>query len=453
MRGRFLTGAVWLILCFSTAAQPSADVLTRLRADPSGWSAARVARVARREAPDVHIARARSDEARAAIGLARATLMPRLALGAGYSRVSELDLPPFEFGGMTTDNPFPQILNRYVLSADLSVPISSLAEGVPGLRAARNASEAARWNVESDQRRVVIATLIVFYQHLRARGSEIVAEDAVRLLSSVVADLDRLHAAGAATRADLLEARAELASARVQVSTAVAVASATRARLRAVLNVPASESMTFGEDLLAPLPPSPAVEEVVARGLSNRPERHALRRTRAAARDEERVRRRQQVPRVFLTGGLIYARPNSRIVPSTDRFDGSWELGVAVSWTPNDLAVARHQMSAARARTARAEATLEQIEDAIHAAAAQAVHDYDAALQAIDAALDGQEAAQEGLRARRRLLSAGVSTSRQVLDAEVQLRRAQIQFLDAHIRARLARLAIAEAAGDPLPPP
>lgn len=453
-----VTLVAWLILLASrVAAQPLAnpevdDVLARLRVDRSGWTAARVAGAARREAPDVHIAQANADEARSAIGLARAALMPRLTLGAGYSRLSELDLPPFEFGGMSTDNPFPQILNRYALSADLSIPISSLAEGTPGVRAARSASEAAQWTAESAERRIVLATLVIFYQHLRARGAEIVAEDAVRLLSSVVVDLDRLHRAGAATRADLLEARAELASARVQVSTAVAAASATRAQLRAILNVPESDAMMLGEDLLSPLPPAPTVQDIVARGLRTRPEAHALRRTRAAARDEERLRRRQQIPRVFLTGGLLYARPNPRIVPSTDRFDGSWELGIAVSWTPNDLAVARHQISAARARTTRADAGLEQIEDAIHAGAAKAVHDYEAALQAVDAALEGRDAAQEGFRARQRLREVGASTSRQVLDAEVQLRRAQIQLLDAHIRARLARLAIAEAAGDPLPP-
>lgn len=447
------TLAIFLSFAASAAAQDApVDVFSRLRVDPGGWSAERVARVARTEAPEVRIADAESEEARAAIGLARASLMPRLVVGAAYSRLNELDLPPFELGGSTVENPFPQILNRYALSADLIVPLSSLADGTPGLRAARNASEAARWDAQTTHRRAIMTALLVFYEHLRARGSEIVAEDGVRLLTSVVGDLARLNQAGALPRTDLLEARAELASARVGAASAGAAVRATRARLRAILNVRSSDELELGEDLLSGLPPAPNVDEVIDRGLASRVELRSLHRARAAADDEVRVRRRQQIPRVDLTASVLYARPNPRVVPQTSRFDGSWEVGVAVTWAPNSLAVARHQMSAARARRARLTASLEQVEDAIRVAAAHAVHRYEAALLAIDAAEDGMEAASAAFEARRRLLTAGAATTRQLLDAEVQLRRAQIQLVDAHIRARLARLAIAEAAGDELPP-
>ncbi len=81
-----------------------------------------------------------------------------------------------------------------------------------------------------------------FYGYARARAALVVAEDSVRLLTTYLPDLDALVAGGAATRADLLATRAQLAEAttlRLEVQGALAVA---EAMLRRMLRLDATST-------------------------------------------------------------------------------------------------------------------------------------------------------------------------------------------------------------------
>jgi hypothetical protein len=89
-----------------------------------GLTADQVAVLAVTNAPQAEAAAAAQARAEAAYREVRVGLFPQLALQANYTRLSEVDLPPFDIGGTIIDNPFPQILNTYLLRASLSIPVT-----------------------------------------------------------------------------------------------------------------------------------------------------------------------------------------------------------------------------------------------------------------------------------------------------------------------------------------
>src|SRR5690606_27775350 len=123
---------------------------------------------------------------------------------------------PIVFGGMEFEL-FEQILDTYTARAVVSLPVSDyFLTIVPGYRALAGAAAVARHQARAERERVALAARDRFYGYVGARASLLVAEDAIRLLSANLADVEALAGAGAATPADLRQVQAQLAAARAQ---------------------------------------------------------------------------------------------------------------------------------------------------------------------------------------------------------------------------------------------
>jgi outer membrane protein len=441
------------------SAQPAAqnepiDILEALEVEPSGLTADRAAARAVRVSSSIHRAEQGARAASAAADQVVAGLFPRLDVSARYTRLSEIDQPPFSFqiGGMVMefDNPFPQILDNYAARVSVTIPVSDLLLAIlPAYQGAEAYEDAAQYQVVASQRTVAVQAREAFYNYVQARGTVLVAADGVRLLEAYVADLARLVEAGALPQPDLADARAQLALARADVARAEAAVSTTETVLRRALRIDGRAPIRIGENLIEPLTATPPAEDqVLARALENRPEVNALRSLVEAREALVQAREAGRYPHLVLSGNLDIANPNQRIVPSVEEFRTSWDANVILSWSPNDLAVAQAQVAQADAELAQARDDLEQIEDGIAIEVAQALATFRASGLAIDAASEGLEAAQLAYRSRRELLAAGAATPSDVLDAETRLRVAQLARLTAHVTRRIAHARLAYVMGD-----
>jgi outer membrane protein len=416
-----------------------------------GLTADQVAVLAVTNAPQAEAAAAAQARAEAAYREVRVGLFPQLALQANYTRLSEVDLPPFDIGGgMIIDNPFPQILNTYLLRATLSIPVTEIfLTTLPAMRAAERGQEAARFQTETQNRQLAIQGREAFYQLIQARARVIVAQDSVRLLESLLATTEAMVERGVVAAVELSEVRARLSSVRVVLLVAEGDAAIAEVALVQRIGGAPGDRVVIGESVFeeaAALPPALDGGRVTL-ALDARPEAQALRLLVEVRRAEARTTLGAQVPQLAVVGAVDYANPNQRIFPQTAEFRATWSVGVNLTWSPNAFAAARHRAAGINATVAEAEAQLRSLERAVTIEVYQADAALRAAAASMQSAQDAVDAAREAYESRVLRFEAGAATSNEVLDSETAVRRAQVDLVDAHLGYRLARARLDYALG------
>lgn len=420
---------------------------------PGGLTAARAARLAVETSPAVRGAEAGRSRARAQADLAASGFAPRVDITGSYTRINEVQLPPFEFAGMTFDNPFPQILDLWAVRGELVLPVSSYFFSVwPSYEGAEGFAEAAERQVEARAQQVAFEARDSFYRYVGALGSRWVAEQTVESLVATLADVEARRTAGAGTRADVAQVQAQLASARAGLVQAEGLVRVTERVLRRRLHLPRDESIEVGEDLFADTEGDPPSEQaLIEQAMDGRPEVLALRTVIEARQSLVRAAVGTTLPQLALIGRLETSSPNQRIIPQTTDFFTTWAVGAALTWSPNDLAMGIHRIREAEAQVTEAREDLAQLADAVAIEAARALAAYEAAAESIAAAREAVQAAELALADRRALLRAGVATSTEVIQAQLEHTRARLSLIRAYVDLHVARADIERVAGRAVP--
>lgn len=430
----------------TTKASPSERVVT--------LNAEQAATIAVRVSPSVRFAAASKEQADDAADTSAALFAPELDLMGSYTRLSPVKYPPFEFGGQSMENPFPVILNNYLLRATVTLPVTDyFLKILPTYQAVDLNADVSEHQQRTEVERIALRAREAFYNYVKAEASIKVAQDSVKHLEDYVKDLDALFEAGNVTRADAMQAQAQLANAQAQLAVAVGTLQVTKDTLRRLLYLPPDAKIHITEDIFAvsSAPPPANQKALLAEALRDRPEIKALRtlgRVRDATIDSEQARR---LPNVSVVGNLDYANPNARYIPITDEFKTTWDISAVLRWSPNDFVLGKIDVEKAELELKRARTDLRLLQDQIVVEASQASSEYHAAESAVQSAKVGVQAAEEAWRVRRDLFRAGEATSNEVLESEIALRRAQRLQIDANVGLSLARARLQHLVGKAAP--
>ena len=413
--------------------------------------------------------RARASDLEAAglaVDQALAGYFPRVTLGASYTRLSDIVMPALgtlvAAPGATSGQPieptqplyafgfqFPVLLNQTLLRAQLSIPLTDyLLRVAPGVEAAEASRDAASATEQATRRRIGADARVAYYTWARARLQSLVADQALETVRDHLAQARSFVAAGALPEADQTRVEAQVAAAQLLAARAHDLDLALVDRLHTILHDGATGDFAIGDPLMPTLPdvtttPSDAVPDA----LDARPELRALAATVHAADRQAAVASAGFWPQIVGLGEVLTANPNPRFVPQQDRFDTTWQVGVSLTWSPNDLGIAVPATHAAEARRDSASAQLDAMRDAIRTevvTAWQAIRDARAAL---DTTTEGLRAAEATYASRRSLYAAGRATTLELLDAEIDLTRARLEALNARVDAAIARTRWAFATG------
>jgi outer membrane protein TolC len=205
----------------------------------------------------------------------------------------------------------------------------------------------------------------------------------------------------------------------------------------------------IGEDIRKPVDTrtTTSLDALWAEAVSNRPELAAYRASQSAQEKSAAVERAGYAPRVDVFANAQYAKPNTRVFPIADEFQGSWDAGVQLTWTLSDIpgTSARARGADARARVTKAER--DSLVDGIRLEVMSARQQVEQARIAEGTTLRGLLAAEESYRARHLLYQNGRATTVELLDAETDLTGARLDAIDARIDARVAEVRLAYAVG------
>ncbi len=429
----------------SSATEAVADALFE-QATPGGLTADEVARQARATS---YVAAAQNEAlvaAQARVNEALVAYFPKLTAIGSYTRLSPITAPVFQ--GLT----FPTLRNATLCQASLIVPLSDYLLRISQSYAAASHSEKAAALDEAAARlNSGLEGKMAYYTWLRARAQRTVAERNLKVTQAHVADARNAFEIGTASRANLLSAEAQVASAELVLQQERDAVYAAEDQVRIAMHDRTGRVLPIGEDLrgaaqVFEVQPRD-VEALRAEALEKRLELRALDETIWSLRDQLQAAKASLYPRLDGVADVVVANPNPRYFPQQDVFHTTWDVGIRLTWSPNDTLTALGTTSEARAHARQTEQQKAALMDAVRTevlSVYQALAEASVAVQTTARAL---AAAEEAYRARREQFRNGRATSVALQDAEIALFQAGFESVNAHANARIARAKLLHAVG------
>jgi outer membrane protein len=430
------------------------DVLAfALAPQAGGLTPDEAAKGARQTKASVRVKRAQLDAASAKVDQALVTFFPRLSVTASYTQLSPIKPPSIPIAGIMVNFPAP-LEHSAVLSASLALPISDYVLRISqGYAAAKHSERGRRLDVEAETLQAAADARVAYFNWVRSRGQIVVSQQSVDQARAHVIDANRSFAVGLVSRADVLRFEAQVAAAQQLLAEAQALSGVTEEQLRIVIGLPTERPLAVGFDVLhePPTVPTEKLAELQDLAMQRRLEIRALDETELSLKELVKVAQSAYAPRVEAFADATYANPNPRFFPAQDRFDGSWDAGVRLSWTINDSFTAAGASAEAKANAAVIAAQKSALRDGLRLELASAYNDVQKSAFSIEAAERQLAAAEETLRVRNELFRNGKATSTDVVDAEGEVTFARLSRLNARIGLLVARVRLEHAVGRDVP--
>jgi outer membrane protein TolC len=442
--------------------------LGRVLGAPQGLTASAVAARAEATSFDIKAKQADLEAAAAGVDQALVAYFPRLSGTARYTRLSPIDATSLGTlvgvsnipGGQQIPNgtplfaapvSFPVLLNQYLLQATLSVPLSDYVLKVSqGYAAAIKNQKAAEFTEKATHLKVASDGKIAYYTWVRAKLQRIVAEQSVDQAKAHLVDVKNAFEAGTVSRADVMRSESQVASSQLLLERALSFESSTEAQVRVAMHDPEGAGYEIGESMqVEPVQPGDDGDLVSMwfEASRSRFEVRALDESAGSLHEQAKVARAGGWPRIDGVGNLYYANPNPRIFPAVEQYKTTWDVGVQLTWSPNDLANAGPAAGSLESRSASLVAQRQSVADGIRLEVTQARNAIREARAALDSSAQGLAASEESYRVRRSLFKNGRATNVELTDAETDLTRARLEAINARVDLQIARVRLDHALG------
>jgi len=406
--------------------------------------------------PGLHASRMKVDASAARTREVAAGRLPSLKFAGGYTRLS--DIPPFEVILPISPNPIEvskNYFNSYTLRLGVQHPLFTGFRLEAGTESARLLEKSAGLDLEKDGAEFIFAVKSAYWALARAGEIEKVVAENISQVAEHLKDVRAFFDQGLLTKNEVLRAELQLSNAEMMEIDARNAVEVARTSLNSLIGWPLAtelELTTSAESLAAALPAEEkagddAAHSLIQSALADRPELKSADFRIKASEAGVKAAKSGWYPQVFLSGNYYYIRPNPRLMPSRDKFYGTWDIGISLSFDIWNWGQTRSQAS-------QAEAQLAQARDARKLLSDQAVLEVTQSRLALGQArqktrVAGQAVAQaeENLRITRERFRQGVALNSDVLDAELALLQAKINRTQAAIDLVLAQARLQKALG------
>lgn len=415
-------------------------------------TAAGAVRRALRENPTVLASREQASAAAASVRTARSGWFPTIRGEASFRRLSDnidytVDIPSIPGGGGQQVTFAPAIRNRYSTQATVEQPVFTGFRVSNELEAAHANTRSAEARVRATRQEIAFRTRATYWRLYRARAQRRATNQSLELLERQLTDIRNQRDAGRATEADVLRVQARRDQIRAERVAAHNEARTLRRSLNDLMGRSLNAAVVLADTVRAIKRMPSEVSALVAQARDQRPDLKALRESVAARAAELDVAQSDWYPQIWLTGHYLYARPNERLFPPEDRFRGTWEAGVRLSWSLSTGGRTEAATDRARAQWRQARYELQDRRASVAAEVANQVEAVRQARESISAARTSLRSAEEAYRSVQSRFDAGMAIVSGLLDAERTLRHARAQMAAAQADYALARAGLARALG------
>ena len=333
------------------------------------------------------------------------------------------------------------------LNGSWSVLDLSALQSVQSARTGMRASQLRRSGTRQE---VAFSTRRQFYEVVRAVRLADVAASALRLARDDERRVRALFEVGSVSRSDLLKARVRGAQSQLDSLNASQAVTNQRIALAQILGLAEGE-MGEVDTALTAVPVTVDEAAVRLEAAAARPDLKAADAERHAARAGLRAANLARLPAVSVNGSLslntkstfsqkIFGTSGTTRASARSNTDRQWQASIALDLPLFTGLATESQIASAQARVQRADDARDALWRNLDAEVHQAVLQHGQAVAQAEVARQAVESAQENLKLTQQKYNVGSSTILDLIDAQVQLQRAQSDAVSA-----LAGIRVAEA--------
>lgn len=392
--------------------------------------------LARKQNPEILIARKQVEAARGGVVEARSGFLPAL-VSSGLLRKRERQ----ESSRLRDDD----------YNASLRVVQNVYTGGATKgrLAIARLTTEKRALELAAVEQRVVMDLRVAYFELLLNRAKIGVREEAVRVMRDELKAQEERFAAGTVGELNVRRAEVSLANEQPELFEAQTRVQNSNLRIHELCGIQANPRASGARfqpiGQLTYQPRHPDLTECLAHAAAFRPEIKARQLEIAIEEQQLIVDRSELRPRVeAFTGYEVYSERDPEV---GDEFNHGYVIGLNASWHIFDGFATRGRMQATRARRAAAGEALRAEKLAVESEVRSAFFDLQQADRVLESETRNVESASESLELARGNLGAGLGTQLDVLQAAADVTRVRTTRLSAIYLHNVALARLARACG------
>ena len=395
---------------------------------------------------EINSANWRVTSADARLSEINASRLPSLSLNANYTRLSPIE--PYSISTPFGDFELNQnIINTYGVKLTVQQPLFT------GFKLKAN-SDIAEYNLESvkedfnrDKNDLVYNIKKAYWSLFKANEVKKVVDENVAQNKAHLKDVQNFYDQGLATKNEFLKVQVQLADTKLKQIDANNAVRLAVIGLNNVIGLPLSTKIDIADSVNPNEKLKDDIDVLVNKAYENRPELKSMEFKIKATESGITMAQSSWYPQIYLTGDYNYARPNTRIFPTEDKFKGTWDVNVTASFNLWNWGATSDQ-------TTQAEATYEQAKDSYKTlkdnVTLEVTNNYLEMLrskESISVADDNVKQAEENYRVTNQQYKNGLTLNSELLDAEVALLQAKTNYVQSLVDYELAAAQLEKSIG------
>ena len=372
--------------------------------------------------------------------------LPSLKLNAGYRRLSKVD--PFSittpFG---TFDISPSILDNYSAQFSLMQPVFTGFKLLANSNLNEQLSNATNEEYNKDKSELIYNVKNSYWGLFKAIQFKKVMDETVDQIQSHVNDARNLEKVGMMTKNDILKIEVQLSNALFQQADAENTVKLATVALNNVIGTPLSTKIEIASDVNLVSVQLDELSKLIEHAIDKRPEVKAADSRIKASEAGVTIAKSNWYPQLSVGANYYYSRPNQRILPTKDQFDGTWDAGVNLSINVWDWMTTKHQTDQAEAQLAQAVDGLGMIKDGVTLEVTQNYFNVSQSKKKIDIADLSVKQAEENMRVTNDKFKNGLATSSELVDAETALIGAKTNYTTSVVDYELSKAKLDKSIG------
>lgn len=398
-----------------------------------------------KQSPALGRARAERSAAKYEADRSFSAFAPGAQLSGTYRRLSEEEFPELAPGVV-----FPQFLDTYSFQASVSIPVMEYIAQRPALYKIVHLTldlEEAQLAEQTQSVAEMVASRALTL--IASRKAAEVMKQGLATLNGRIADLSRLVDAGASTKSSILALEAQVAALESELIQIEGMNQLMELELALALGHEDRSSLpdfdfNISQSLITT---RPRLDQAFGDALSNRPELKALKVAQQIQENQRRIHFSGQFPRFSLDANIESANPNNRIFPPSGEFETTWAVQAVVTWSPNSFLTQMVRAGQAQIAIDALKEDMRGLENMVKLQVSGALSELTTSSRLMAAAEKRVRAARAALVDQEVLRRIGESTAQNLMESEQTKREAEMSFIDAQVKARIAELRMKKAVG------
>ncbi len=386
---------------------------------------------------EINSAKWRVTSADAILSEMNAARLPSLSLNANYTRLSPIT--PYSistpFGEFELNQ---NIVNNYGVKLTLQQPLFT------GFRLKAN-SDIAEYNLESvkedfnrDKNDLIYNIKKAYWSLFKANEVKKVIDENVEQNKAHLLVVQSFYDQGMATNNELLKVQVQLSDTKLKQIDANNAVRLAVISLNSVIGFPLSASIDISDTVNPNKNIQDDLDLLVNKAYENRPELKSMEFKIKATESGITAAQSGWFPQIYLTGDYNFARPNSRIFPTEDKFKGTWDVNVTASFNLWNWGATSDQTTQAEATYQQVKDSYKTLRDNVTLEVTNNYLDMMRSKETISVANDNVKQAEENYRVTDQQYKNGLTLNSELLDAEVALLQAKTNYVQSLVDYELA---------------